>query len=662
MRIIEKALGPEHLKIAGPLQHLAFLYGIQRRFMEAERHYQRSLRILEKALGPEHPTVATVLNNLAFLYKMQGRYADGEPFYQRSLRIYEKALGPEHPEIADELDSLASLYKMQGRYAEAEAYYQRSLRIYEKALGPDHFEVASATNNLAGLYHQKGQYSEAESHYQRSLRIYEKAQVPDHPVAILVLNNLAVLYAAGDKPSEAIPILSRLLERSLRRNGVYSELSLRAVKEMTTVQQHLGQSLDASVVYERLLADIMLGPRAGQSVTPEVAEALAKLIERGFWQAWLARRFDVAERIHAQVRGLPLAKETPVAAALTRMGRQLSDTSAGVRKLLASHAVFAKGHDDAHALRLFGRAFEEATQEHPEEAARFLTEGLYLGEQHLRRQKSVRGVSAWLDQERPYLDLIFELARRQPKSVQLLHLAWMATLVSKGRALDAETRALRVLRSPQLTKLHAARMERQNRLAGQAHRMSLSGQSGVELRDVQAQRMQTMELMLESIDEMRIETLPEPFELVRSVSATVPKDGMLVDYVEYTPPRLSPEDADVPRYLALLLYPGERAEVLDLGEVRSHEPALKRLILELRDRKSDPRASAQEVYRRLLAPVLKATGAARQVFLSPDGALNLIQFDALHDGKQYLIDSAYTLRYLTSGRDRIRSYGAAPGR
>jgi CHAT domain-containing protein len=74
---------------------------------------------LEKALGPDHPRLAAALNNLAKVYQAQERYADAEPLIKRALAIGEKALGPSHPRFANVLNHLADLYRAQGRYAEA---------------------------------------------------------------------------------------------------------------------------------------------------------------------------------------------------------------------------------------------------------------------------------------------------------------------------------------------------------------------------------------------------------------------------------------------------------------------------------------------------------------------------------------------------------------
>ncbi len=90
---------------------------------------QRALAIREKALGPEHPRVATGLNNLASLYRDQGRYDEAEPLHQRALAIFEKALGPDHPDVATTLENYAALLQEVGRDAEAEEMEARAEAI-----------------------------------------------------------------------------------------------------------------------------------------------------------------------------------------------------------------------------------------------------------------------------------------------------------------------------------------------------------------------------------------------------------------------------------------------------------------------------------------------------------------------------------------------------
>ena len=203
LKIYEKALGPDHPRVAISMNDLAVLYRAQGRYAEAEPLYRRSLEILKKTLGPDHPHVATALSNLAFLYQAQGKYSESELFCKSALKIREQALGPDHPDVALSLNNLAVLYKDQGRYVEADPLQKRSLKIVEKALGPDHPHVATTLNNLAVLYRAQRRYVEAEPLYKRSLKILEKALGPDHPRVAILCKNMAKFYREFGKEDEA---------------------------------------------------------------------------------------------------------------------------------------------------------------------------------------------------------------------------------------------------------------------------------------------------------------------------------------------------------------------------------------------------------------------------------------------------------------------------
>ncbi|HEU4596470.1 MAG TPA: CHAT domain-containing protein, partial [Pyrinomonadaceae bacterium] len=64
----------------------------------------------------------------------------------------------------------------------------------------------------------------------------------------------------------------------------------------------------------------------------------------------------------------------------------------------------------------------------------------------------------------------------------------------------------------------------------------------------------------------------------------------------------------------------------------------------------------------LMSPLRKLLGETRRIFLSPDGALNLIPFGALVDERgRYLVED-YSITYLTSGRDLLRAQASAASR
>jgi CHAT domain-containing protein len=148
--------------------NLAELYRTMGAYDQAVPLYQRSLRIIEKALGPEHPNNANSLNNLAELYRAMGAYDQAVPLYQRALKIIEKAVGPEHPYTANSLNNLALLYMAMGAYEQALPLSQRALKIREKALGPEHPDTDGSFETLGILYLAQKDYPVAEAYFRRA--------------------------------------------------------------------------------------------------------------------------------------------------------------------------------------------------------------------------------------------------------------------------------------------------------------------------------------------------------------------------------------------------------------------------------------------------------------------------------------------------------------
>ena len=96
------------------------------------------MAISEKALGPEHPKVAVCLNNLAMIYQSLGDYTKAEQLYKRAVEIqpaYEKAYY-----------NLGNVYRVREDYDRAVTMYQKAAQ-----LNPDNFKNH---NNHHGIYHR----------------------------------------------------------------------------------------------------------------------------------------------------------------------------------------------------------------------------------------------------------------------------------------------------------------------------------------------------------------------------------------------------------------------------------------------------------------------------------------------------------------------------
>jgi CHAT domain-containing protein len=120
-------------------------------------------------------------------------------------------------------------------------------------------------------------------------------------------------------------------------------------------------------------------------------------------------------------------------------------------------------------------------------------------------------------------------------------------------------------------------------------------------------------------------------------------------------------------YLAFVLHAGKGDQVgmIDLGDAQTIDKAVARFkkeIADIRDLEVKKASKiSKKLYRLAFAPLKKELRNVKQIFISPDGNLNLIPFEVLQrpDGK-YLIED-YSFNYLAAGRD-ILGFGATKAR
>jgi CHAT domain-containing protein len=112
-----------------------------------------------------------------------------------------------------------------------------------------------------------------------------------------------------------------------------------------------------------------------------------------------------------------------------------------------------------------------------------------------------------------------------------------------------------------------------------------------------------------------------------------------------------------PRYLAFVLPAGNPGglRLVDLGSAAEIDAAVAALKADITAKHTSGRAGAtdpsQRLYDLIFKPLAPELGPARELFVSPDGNLNLIPFEVLMgEGGRYLIED-YRFNYLAAGRD-----------
>ena len=628
LAIYEKALDKEHPYIAGVLNTVAEILREKGDYDRAEPLYVRALAIQEKALGPENPEVALTLSNLALLYIARSYYERAEPLLLRALAIWEKKLGPEHPDVAIALNNLALLYKEKGDYDRVEQLLLRAAAIWGNAYGAEHPMVANALNGLGWLYQEKGDYKRAVAFYLRALAIREKGLGAEHPHVAITLLNLAVLLREMRDYDRAERLFTRAAEISKKVFGPEHPVVASVLSELALVYQDKGDYDRAERLFRQAqeIVEKTHGPEH-----PEVAKAFNNLAilyqEKG----------DYAHAEQSFNRTLALAEKV--------LGAKHPHLSTVLDNLAA---LRQRTRDYRGAVQFLGRALEVREWN--------LTLMLTTGSEN-QKQLYLNTLSAETDAT---VSLHVRNAPAEPGAAQL---AVTTILRRKGRALDAMTDQIAGLRrraAPQdlalLDRLAAAR----------SHLATLQLSERTNLSPAQRrEQIARLEVEVESLEggisqrnaEFRAQAQPVTLEAVRQ---SLPGDAVLVEMFAYHPfdpkGKNEAERYGARRYVAYVVRRDEAVpQWVELGEAALIDAEVEALRTGLKDPESaDVHPAAQALYKSVMQPVRKLLGQAQRIFLSPDGALNLVPFAALVDEQgKYLVEN-YSLTYLTSGRDLLR--------
>jgi CHAT domain-containing protein/Tfp pilus assembly protein PilF len=630
LALLEQTPGTDPVNIAGAVNNLASSYENAGDYHLAGPLYARALAIIEKAAGPDDLKTAITLNNLAVFYRNIADYGSAEPLLQRALAIKEKKLGKEDPSTATSINNLAALYDDKGDYERAEPLYQQSLAIREKTLGQEHASTSISLNNLATLYTKKGDHERAEPLFLRTLEIREKALGPDHPSTIRVVNNLGELYKAKGDYERAEGMFQRALAVREKTDKIGAAVTL---NNLAGLYESKGDFEQAERLYQRALAIKEQSLGAEHPSTATTLNNLAYLYDRkGDYQ----RAEPLYQRVTASFE--------------RRLGAEHESTATAMSSLAALYE--AKG--DAESAEPLLRRVATIRE-------RNLVPILLTGSE---RQKLLylRKLSDEAD------SIISFHTRTAPANERAAQLALSVILQRKGRALDAMSEQIGVLRrraDPEGLRL----LDRLLAVSTQLATLQTS-----EASDLTPQRRRERITQLENEAEQlqadisrRSAAFRQQFQPVtlEAAQAAMPAGVALIEFRVYRPFNArftrAEEQFGPPRYVGYVLRRAGLGGWADLGEAKMIDEAVVTLRKALRDRQ-DVTAHARNLDRLVMQPFRKLLGETRQILLSPDGALNLVPFAALVDEQNRWLLERYSFSYLTSGRDLLRLQTPQPQR
>lgn len=185
--LVERAFGPQHIRLASILVDIADILCAQKQARKAMPYLERAEPIVLANLGENHPDYASTLLASAAGFVAAGAYDAAERRFEQALRRAESIYSAEDPRLAAFLNNYATLLADRQRPREAEQMLRRSIRLREAAFGPHYPELAEPLLNLGVVCYEQRRYEEAEALIARSLAVRQQSVGAEHPYMLPAL-------------------------------------------------------------------------------------------------------------------------------------------------------------------------------------------------------------------------------------------------------------------------------------------------------------------------------------------------------------------------------------------------------------------------------------------------------------------------------------------
>jgi CHAT domain-containing protein/Tfp pilus assembly protein PilF len=604
------------------------------KYREAAVGFARAAHLAEEGLGAEDPYLALLVTKLGGAQRKEGNDQQAEQSYRRAVAICKAALGDEHPQTANTLSVLAALYMAKDDYATAEPMMQQAVGILERTVGAEHPLVATALADLADLHNYRGDFERARAELERAYAIGERTLDPADFARIALVNNLGSLYVGLKEYDRAEPLVARALDAIERRFGPDNLRVTNPLLSLGIIARERGQytqALDylarAYAVRERLLGR---EHRDTASILITIANALNARGEHAAALDAYARARDVLEATAGPYHSLTLLTLVGAARSYAAAGDIVRAVESQTRadEVLEKSIAFNLATGSARARLAFAEFFFERTGR---------TISLSLGA---------------ASKERPAIDL-----------------AALVLLQRKGRVQDAMSSSLIALRE-RLDEGDRRLLDQLNTTTSELATLALRGPATTPLPEYR-QRLTALEerrgVLEAEASERSTEFRARSREVtLAGVQALIPSDAALLEYAVYQ--RFDPKaasDAEAHgelRYAAYVIRHDGDVRASDLGPAGEIDRVVEQFRRALRDPAQDPQSAARTLDRLVMEPLRGSLPGATRLLISPDGALNLVPFEALVDPQQQFMIERFAISYLTTGRDLLRLEVPRPSR
>lgn len=681
-------------------QNLGRLYLEQRRYSDAEPILKRVLKNAEQTLIGD-PDLAYAYNNLGSLYYRLRRYSEAEPLLAKALSIRESAVGIDKDLLAISFDNLGLVFLDTKRFPDAERLFTRAYELFSETLGATHPDTLMALMNLASVWERTGELQRALDLLTSAVGATVAAHGEAYPISAELLRRRGLLHYHAGRFSLAQADLLRALsavEGHPSRDADAAQILLGLSKVYLDAHDYSGadQALERA---ERINDRLRIFDDDTLAVLYKLRGRALDLQNRGGAADYIEKALNIRERI--------LAVDDPlIAVELNNLATALapSDPERARSLLIRAIAINEANHCDcvalANAYNNLGSVHEQLGEAEMAEAAyrksvelndRLLGAagpGTMTGRSNLalllttmsRTEEAVVLAEARAAGFEENLVALLPFGTREQKHLFVRSqnpFSLFGTLGMARPLAQAVFRYKGVVTESVLSEYRAAgRTTSPERAAAlECWRDARRALTQVTVEDSAGKQRPGEAGLLERIirDRLRAQLIEAEAELARlgsapvdtkgafaltvsDVQAKIPSDAVLLDFVRYSHylGKVKQED----RYGVIVLASRGEPEWVPLGNAWQIEQLIERLYHVSRG--SDPvntiRGVVAVLYGQLLEPVIRfVPKTTKRLLIVPDGDVNFVPFAALLTSKNRLVAEQFSITYLSTARDLLRS-------
>ena len=207
-----ESVEPESPGLVALLGHLGTVYTLLDQNELAFTVYERAHEHAVATLGDVHRDVAGALFNLGRVTARQEDYESSNDYYRHALAIMQAVGGEDDLTSIFVKNNLGQNYGHQGHHAEAIASVQEAIAAQERRAGPGHRLLVRFRRGLADIYLDAGDFTHALEESRLALDISVATFGDDHFESAACRRRVARVLIAGDRESEAVPLLERAMK------------------------------------------------------------------------------------------------------------------------------------------------------------------------------------------------------------------------------------------------------------------------------------------------------------------------------------------------------------------------------------------------------------------------------------------------------------------